>query len=89
MDYVVAVETARRPEGPEVNGYLRKTVLRTLSFHRRNASEVFVGISAKKTRDKALCIGEPSMQCLRKELRNGRSEFSKIEDSWRGTSYHG
>ena len=28
-DYAVAMEVARRPEGPEVNGDLRKTVLRS------------------------------------------------------------
>ena len=51
--YAVGMEVARPPEGPEVNGDLRKTVSRRLLVPSRElkAKGLFLGVAAKMTRD--------------------------------------
>ena len=51
---------------------------------------LFLGVPAKETRDKKRLVPkrEPSILCLGKEIKNGRSEFGENKDSSSEMSHH-
>ena len=91
--YAVGMEVARRPEGPEVNGDLRKTVSRRSLVPSRElkAKGLFLAVAAKTTRDKAPYSEERGVSAVStgriKEWK--KSELGENENSSRETSYHG
>ena len=75
--YAVAMEVARRPEGPEVNGDLRKTVSRrSLVPSRELKSKGYSLVLLRKRVGTKRLIPKrkPSLLCLRKELKNARGQ---------------
>ncbi len=92
--YAVAMEVARRAEGPEVNGDLRKTVSRRSLVPSRELERkgyLFLGVAAKTTRDKAPYSEERGVSAVSTERIKEwkRSESGENENSSRETSYHG
>ena len=75
--YAVAMEVARRVEGPEVNGDLRKTVSgRSLvpSQELKRKGYSLVLLRKRHGLKRLIPKREASLLCLRKELKNGRGQ---------------
>ena len=76
--YAVAMEVARRAEGPEVNGDLRKTVSRrSLVPSRELERKGYYSLVLLRKRHgikRLIPKREASLLCLRKELKNGRGQ---------------
>ena len=75
--YAVAMEVARRAEGPEVNGDLRKTVSRRSlvpSWELERKGYSLVLLRKRHGIKRLIPKREASLLCLRKELKNGRGQ---------------
>ena len=75
--YAVAMEVARRAEGPEVNGDLRKTVSRRSLVPSRELERKGYSLVLLRKRHgikRLIPKREASLLCLRKELKNGRGQ---------------
>ena len=75
--YAVAMEVARRAEGPEVNGDLRKTVSRRSLVPSRELKRKGYSLVLLRKRHgikRLIPKREASLLCLRKELKNGRGQ---------------
>ena len=75
--YAVAMEVARRAEGPEVNGHLRKTVSRRSLVPSRELERKGYSLVLLRKRHgikRLIPKREASLLCLRKELKNGRGQ---------------
>ena len=91
--YAVAMEVARRAEGPEVNGDLRKTVSRRSLVPSRELKRKGYSLVLLRKRHgikRLIPKREASLLCLRKEFKEWkRSELGENENSSREKSYHG
>ena len=75
--YAVAMDVARRAEGPEVNGGLRKTVSRRSLVPSRELKRKGYSLVLLRKRHgikRLIPKREASLLCLRKELKNGRGQ---------------
>ena len=88
--YAVATEVARRPEGPEVNGDVRKTVSRRSLVPARERKCRGYSLVLLRKRIKRL-VSKRAVYAMSTERINEwkRSEFGQSPDSTRETSYHG
>ena len=75
--YAIAMEVARRLEGPEVNRDLRKTVSRCSLVPSRELKRKGYSLVLLRKRHGIKCLipkREASLLCLQKELKNGRGQ---------------